>query len=264
MGPKENGEESSNNGKEIESDYEVAKHSAPPQGDSQEIENGKTKKGSRVPQKLSRKQSVEKISRPMRSASERLESAKFLSKSSINNNKKKPEKLTKSLSDHNKVENGKVSVRISSESFEGIDEKIVEEKPIEEVKDIDILEEAPNCDHSVGTDNETIDTEDNSLDEEKVNLCQKMEEMESRIEKLEEELREVAALEISLYSIVPEHGSSAHKVHTPARRLSRLYIHACKHWARDKRATIARNTVSGLVLIAKSCGNDVPRYWKLK
>lgn len=80
-----------------------------------------------------------------------------------------------------------------------------------------------------------------------------------RIEKLEEELREMAALEISLYSVVPEHGSSAHKVHTPARRLSRLYIHACKHWTQNKRASIARNTVSGLVLIAKSCGNDVPR-----
>ncbi|KAM1096680.1 hypothetical protein TB1_013453 [Malus domestica] len=87
--------------------------------------------------------------------------------------------------------------------------------------------------------------------------------MEMRIEKPEEELREVAALEISLYSLVPEHGSSAHNVHTPARRISRLYIHACKNWTRDKRATIAKNTVSGLILIAKSCGNDVPRltFW---
>ncbi|XP_076958436.1 uncharacterized protein LOC143634166 [Bidens hawaiensis] len=100
-------------------------------------------------------------------------------------------------------------------------------------------------------------------DETKEDLDQKIEEMEMRIEKLEEELREVAALEISLYSVVPEHGSSAHKVHTPARRLSRLYIHAAKNYSLGKRATIAKNTASGLVLIAKSCGNDVPRltFW---
>ncbi|GAB2295517.1 hypothetical protein Dimus_029682 [Dionaea muscipula] len=96
-----------------------------------------------------------------------------------------------------------------------------------------------------------------------ISMNQKIEEMETRIEKLEEELREVAALEISLYTVVPEHGSSAHKVHTPARRLSRLYIHACKHWTQSKRGTIARNTVSGLVLVARTCGNDVSRltFW---
>ncbi|CAH8361200.1 unnamed protein product [Eruca vesicaria subsp. sativa] len=57
--------------------------------------------------------------------------------------------------------------------------------------------------------------------------------------------------------------SSAHKLHTPARRISRLYIHACKHWSQRKQETVARNTVSGLILAAKSCGNDVPRltFW---
>ncbi|GAB2227979.1 hypothetical protein Droror1_Dr00009808 [Drosera rotundifolia] len=94
-------------------------------------------------------------------------------------------------------------------------------------------------------------------------MNQNIDEMQTRIEKLEEELREVAALEISLYAITPEHGSSAHKVHTPARRLSRLYIHACKHWTQSKRAMIARSTVSGLILVARTCGNDVSRlsFW---
>ncbi|KAK1427117.1 hypothetical protein QVD17_15800 [Tagetes erecta] len=129
------------------------------------------------------------------------------------------------------------------------------------------LSSAPSSVSSEGIDDENaaepeeVDILDG--DETKEDLGQKFEEMEMRIEKLEEELREVAALEISLYSVVPEHGSSAHKVHTPARRLSRLYIHAAKHYSQGKRETIAKNTASGLVLIAKSCGNDVPRltFW---
>ncbi|KAL3637297.1 hypothetical protein CASFOL_019596 [Castilleja foliolosa] len=106
------------------------------------------------------------------------------------------------------------------------------------------------------SDDETEENDTSAFD-------QKIEEMETRIKNLESELREVAALEIALYSVVPEHGSSAHKVHTPARRLSRIYIYACKHWSQDKRATVARNTVSGLILVSKSCGNDVSRltFW---
>ncbi|KAJ6363357.1 hypothetical protein OIU78_003517 [Salix suchowensis] len=124
-------------------------------------------------------------------------------------------------------------------------------------------ESGPHGSRSVASDNETVDADENGEHEDEAELNQKIEDMEIRIGKLEAELREVAALEISLYSVVPEHGSSAHKVHTPARRLSRLYIHACKHWTQDKRATIARNTVSGLALISKSSGNDVPRltFW---
>ncbi|XP_021893962.1 uncharacterized protein LOC110811709 isoform X1 [Carica papaya] len=134
---------------------------------------------------------------------------------------------------------------------------------IQEIKKVDVLDEASNGAHSVEHDNDTVDAEENGMLDNEEALNQKIEDMEMRIEKLEEELREVAALEISLYSVVPEHGSSAHKVHTPARRLSRLYIHACKHWTQNKRATIAKNTVSGLVLIAKSCGSDVSRltFW---
>ncbi|XP_025886910.1 uncharacterized protein [Solanum lycopersicum] len=85
----------------------------------------------------------------------------------------------------------------------------------------------------------------------------------SRIETLEEELREAAVVEVSLYSVVAEHGSSAHKVHAPARRLSRFYVHACRAKSRAKQAGAARAAVSGLVLVSKACGNDVPRltFW---
>ncbi|KAM0871993.1 hypothetical protein ACQ4PT_039031 [Festuca glaucescens] len=138
---------------------------------------------------------------------------------------------------------------------------------IEEAKEIDVLDEAPTCDQSSGTDDEIADTEQGVLDDDNSAAYEKndekIEELESKIEKLEQELREVAALEVSLYSIVPEHGCSSHKLHTPARRLSRLYIHASKFWSPEKKASVAKNSVSGLVLIAKSCGNDVPRltFW---
>ncbi|KAK9271713.1 hypothetical protein L1049_002076 [Liquidambar formosana] len=91
----------------------------------------------------------------------------------------------------------------------------------------------------------------------------KVQQLEHRIKMLEEELREAAAVEVSLYSVVAEHGSSMSKVHAPARRLSRLYLHACKENALSRRASAARTTISGLVLVAKACGNDVPRltFW---
>lgn len=87
--------------------------------------------------------------------------------------------------------------------------------------------------------------------------------MEARIEKLEEELREVAALEMSLYSVFPEHGSSSHKLHKPARNLSRLYALARKNQSENKIISVTKNIVSGLSLLLKSCGSDVSRltYW---
>ncbi|VFQ71475.1 unnamed protein product [Cuscuta campestris] len=85
----------------------------------------------------------------------------------------------------------------------------------------------------------------------------------SRIEMLEEELRETAAVEISLYSVVAEHSSSSSKVHAPARRLSRFFFHACKDKSQTKQTSSARTAVSGLALVSKACGNDVPRltFW---
>ncbi|CAL5073670.1 unnamed protein product [Urochloa decumbens] len=136
-------------------------------------------------------------------------------------------------------------------------------KAVEEAKEIDILDEAPKCDQSTSTDDEIADTEENIVDNGNSVSFEKNEELDSKTEKLEQELREVAALEVSLYSVVPEHGCSSHKLHTPARRLSRLYIHASKFWSSDKKASVAKNYVSGLVLVAKSCGNDVSRltFW---
>ncbi|KAH7570466.1 hypothetical protein JRO89_XS05G0110700 [Xanthoceras sorbifolium] len=88
-------------------------------------------------------------------------------------------------------------------------------------------------------------------------------ELVSKIEMLEEELREAAAVEVGLYSVVAEHGSSPNKVHAPARRLARFYLHACKTRSQAKTASAARAAISGLVLVSKACGHDVPRltFW---
>ncbi|KAF2604133.1 hypothetical protein F2Q70_00028745 [Brassica cretica] len=157
-----------------------------------------------------------------------------------------------------------------SEAYETVDVRYLDDVTVrkekedadadeqEEVKGVnaDVWEDASNGALSAGSENEAPDATDSIEDG---SLKEKIEFLETRIERLEEELREVAALEVSLYSVVPDHSSSAHKLHTPARRISRIYIHACKHFARGKRATIARNSVSGLVLVARSCGNDVSR-----
>ena len=83
--------------------------------------------------------------------------------------------------------------------------------------------------------------------------------LEKKLLKQEDELRDTAAAEVALYSTVAEHTSSSHKLHTPARRLARLYIHAFRNWSPERRASTARNSVQGLVLVVRACGNDVPR-----
>ena len=83
--------------------------------------------------------------------------------------------------------------------------------------------------------------------------------LEKEVEKLRGELRDVAAVEASLYSATAEHGSSSLKLHAPARRLARMYSYACRHGGEETRAGSARNTMTGLVLVARTCGNDVPR-----
>ncbi|XP_058071711.1 uncharacterized protein LOC131220849 isoform X2 [Magnolia sinica] len=249
--------------KEVISDCETVKDSVSSPGETQTAKDEKVERASRVPKKLPKKTSVETCSRAARASTDRQEANKLRFKT-LNNTPKKIPKANNGVSEiatkgiDYKSRNMEVPAKPSSESSEGSDGK-----SIEEVKEVDMLDEAPNVPQSIGTDDEAAEMVENGLDEAKVGMDQRIEEMELRIKQLEEELREIAALEISLYSVVPEHGSSAHKVHTPARRLSRLYIHACKHWSQDKRASIARNTVSGLVLIAKSCGNDVPRltFW---
>ncbi|KAD7478707.1 hypothetical protein R6Q59_005536 [Mikania micrantha] len=86
--------------------------------------------------------------------------------------------------------------------------------------------------------------------------------LEQRVQDLEGELTEAAAIEFSIYSVVAEHGSSIRKVHASARRLSRLYFHACKENSL-RRLNSERSIVSGLILVAKACGNDVARltFW---
>lgn len=158
-------------------------------------------------------------------------------------------KSAKSSSDN--LKNMKVHPKPLSDSSEGADSQALEQD-----NGVDFLDDGAR---TVCSDDEAINAGEDHKQEDEVDPAQKIEEMETRIKNLESELREVAALEIALYSVVPEHGSSAHKVHTPARRLSRLYIYACKYWSQDRRATVARNTVSGLVLVSKSCGNDVSR-----
>lgn len=131
----------------------------------------------------------------------------------------------------------------------------------EEVKEVDVQEDVRDDGVTPGLEDVQ---EDKLRDVATINrnsvYRNKVRELEQRVELLEGELREAAATEISLYSIVAEHGSSSHKVHTPARRLSRLYLHVLKHGSKTRRASAARSASSGLVLVAKSCGNDVPRH----
>jgi hypothetical protein len=262
------------------SDTDTTKDSVSSLGDSFTNEDEKVEKATKDPKSKVRVNSLENNRGP-RERSDR-KANKLQSKVSGSNQKKPitsnktPSRVTnKNTSNNSKT--AKVPVKVLLESSEGqqVDEKpVIEVKEIDildgssngaQVKEIDVLDRSSNGTHSVGSEDEnreTINAEENGERENAaaVALELKIKEMESRIENLEEELREVAALEVSLYSIVPEHGSSAHKVHTPARRLSRLYIHACKHWTTKTKATIAKNTVSGLILVAKSCGNDVSRY----
>ncbi|XP_071688010.1 uncharacterized protein [Rutidosis leptorrhynchoides] len=138
---------------------------------------------------------------------------------------------------------------ISSDGFDGLDHI--------DHKETVFLDAASN---GVQSDDEAVD--ENIQDEVKKDLELKIAQMQMRIGELEDELRDVAALEISLYSAVQEHGS-VDMMHKSANRLSKLYFHASKHLSVTKRATVAGNVVSGLVMISKSCGNDVSRltFW---
>ncbi|CAK9172529.1 unnamed protein product [Ilex paraguariensis] len=251
----------SKEGRGEESDSDTINGSVSSQGDTQIAEDQKVERASGVPKRIAKKNTSDSCSRSSRLKSDRGKNIAQRKQNTPNkatkSNKGLSVSATKNMSDNNsKIM--KVHPKPSSESSEGVDDKL-----LVDAKEVDIMDEASNGAQSVESDDETVNAEENGDHEDNMALDKKIEEMEMRIEKLEEELREVAALEISLYSVVPEHGSSAHKLHTPARRLSRLYIHACKNWSQDKRATVARNSVSGLVLIAKSCGNDVPRltFW---
>ncbi|KAM0941572.1 putative nucleoporin [Dioscorea sansibarensis] len=224
-------------------------------------EGSNVKRVSRVPKRLPQKELADSYPRPLKGNKEWKDSNQLQFKASNNgqNRLQKPKMVastTKSL--NSKKEKFMTSPSKPPCLFEGSDEKTAEE-----VKDVDALGDALSYNQRNRTVDKTTDPRAIDKDDDQVSVYRKIEKMEYRIKKLEEELREVAALEISLYSVVPEHGNSAHKVHAPARRLARVYFHACKHWTLDSRATVASNIVSGLVLITKSCGNDVSRltFW---
>lgn len=111
--------------------------------------------------------------------------------------------------------------------------------------------------------NERKDKKASPRDTTNILLESKIHKLEQRVKMLEEELRESAAIEVGLYSVVAEHGCSANKVHAPARRLSRFYLHAYKENSVLKRGSAAKSAISGIYLVAKACGNDVARltFW---
>lgn len=176
----------------------------------------------------------------------------------------------KSLQD-SKAKNLKVPVKSISDST--VCPVTEDEKFVEEVKEISVSESLSTNVENGASDETNSNSEEGVSKEENMKIIfaearaavadEKVKQMELEIEKLEGELREAAAIEAAVYSVAAEHGGSSHKIHSPARRLARFYIHACKHWSQDRRAGAARNAVSGLILAAKACGHDVPRltFW---
>ncbi|KAH8939725.1 hypothetical protein BDL97_15G051100 [Sphagnum fallax] len=92
---------------------------------------------------------------------------------------------------------------------------------------------------------------------------EKATQLEQELKKLEDELRDSAAIEVALFSIVAEHVRSPHKLHTPARRLARLYVHTFRNRSSDRCINSAKNYAAGLIVAIRACGNDVSRltYW---
>eukprot|EP00850_Spirogloea_muscicola_P018384 SM000168S02583 [mRNA] locus=s168:35959:43415:- [translate_table: standard] len=77
------------------------------------------------------------------------------------------------------------------------------------------------------------------------------------------ELRDRSVMEVAVYGFSDAHGSSCHKMHTPARRLARAYFHARQKESLERVEHTARAAVSALVLAARSSGEDVGRlvFW---
>ncbi|XP_078163464.1 uncharacterized protein LOC144558502 [Carex rostrata] len=272
MGAKDNGNEiedySAEQGKEAELDIEPARDSFSSQHETHLIEeNNKAKRVTRVPKKITKKETIDsnRSSRISRLSTPKLQ----YNKTSSNNNKSTPKNSPKQLnvSNNNHVTRNSNGKKTETETKEVLDEAVQFVTMDEGKEVVDVLDEAPNCDQSNSTDTETPDREEEPLvaPEEKINdiIYRKMEELEVKVEKFEDELREVAAIEFSIYSVVAEHASSGYEVHTPARRLSKVFIHAFENFPQDKKANMARSIVSGLVNVAKSCGNDISRltFW---
>ncbi|KAJ6430310.1 hypothetical protein OIU84_021669 [Salix udensis] len=168
------------------------------------------------------------------------------------------EKSRKGFSDNEGESDSKVEIHEKELSGAAAEDDLSEQgdstkksQLMEKEKKIDLLEKI-NKFHMSYTPNKREEQTERNFSGNKV-------ELQLKVKMLEEELIEAAAVEVGLYSVVAEHGSSINKVLAPARRLSRFYIHACKAKPWIKRANAARAIISGLILVSKACGNDVPR-----
>ncbi|KAH8500106.1 hypothetical protein H0E87_015371 [Populus deltoides] len=172
------------------------------------------------------------------------------------------EKSRKGFSDNEGESNSEVEILKEELSGAAAEDDLAEQgnstkkfQLVEKEKKIDLPENLNKVDMSYTPSKREEQTESN-FSGNKV-------ELQLKLEMLEEELMEAATVEVGLYSVVAEHGSSINKVLAPARRLSRFYLHACKARSWVKRANSARAIISGLILVSKACGNDVPRltFW---
>jgi hypothetical protein len=154
-----------------------------------------------------------------------------------------------------RAKNMRFSMRVPDVNGSAINKKVDSRK--EDVKEVDSKDIFLSHDTKGSTDNVMQAQMPIRISNKRCD--NKVRELELKVELLETELREAAASEIGLYSVVAEHGSSANKVHTPARRLSRHFIHAFRNWPREKMGSAARSASSGLVFVAKACGYDVAR-----
>ncbi|KAJ3677634.1 hypothetical protein LUZ60_003358 [Juncus effusus] len=266
MGAKENGEE-------IDLDSEPVRD---PLSSQPETHLNGAKRATRVPKKIIKKEIISP--KPSRVSSNKLQYTNNKSSSNSNfNSPKKSPKTNNTVNNHNNYNNNIViKSNLSRKKIENEIKEVLEETisttSTEETKEIvDILDEAPNCDQSNSTDTDAQDIEEEQIIiQDQVHsknnnevLHQKTEELEMKLERMEMELCEAGVVEFAIYSVVSVHGGPDYKVHTPARRLCKVYVYACENWSKGKIGSLSRNVVSGLGLVAKSCGNDVSRltFW---
>nr|XP_025680187.1 uncharacterized protein LOC112780058 isoform X2 [Arachis hypogaea] len=169
----------------------------------------------------------------------------FTRKSELNNSVPSPKMISHEIPTHNLLNDNAEDASTARFDLQSVESRSETLDQAEEINDVDV---GGTCHENVNRTEEFIDDKIES---------------KAKVEMLLQELTEAAALEVSLYSVIAEHGSSSNKVHTPARRLSRFYSHACRVGTPANKASVAQSAVSGFVLVSKACGNDVPRlaFW---
>ncbi|KAI5075174.1 hypothetical protein GOP47_0009250 [Adiantum capillus-veneris] len=158
-------------------------------------------------------------------------------------------------------------------SFEDLDTDLMadnDEFNVEE--DINVLEEARRK-FAEGADKRNAEVTKRLLEETKTKLIDLEAKLFTASEKvsflqlcmgaLEGELQDVATIEMSVFSTVVEHGESPNSVLVCACQLTKLLIHAITNWSQQRRASLMRSTISGLLLATRACGQDVARltFW---